>query len=53
MSPSDGHAMFELQLELHSRARGRRPNVSVDEVIEVHQLLAQHAGDLKSLIASI
>jgi hypothetical protein len=43
--------MFELQLELHTRAIGRRPNISADDVIDVHELLAAHEGDLKSLFA--
>jgi hypothetical protein len=51
MNAHDGRAMFELQLELHSRAIGRRPNISTDDVLDVHQLLATHEGDLKSLLA--
>ena len=51
MNAQDGRAMFELQLELHTRAIGRRPNISADDVIDVHELLAAHAGDLKSLFA--
>ena len=49
MNAQDARAMFELQLELHARAVGRRPNISADDVLEVHELLAAHAGDLKSL----
>lgn len=49
MNAQDSRAMFELQLELHTRAVGRRPNISADDVLEVHELLAAHAGDLKSL----
>ena len=41
--------MFELQLELHTRAIGRRPNITADEVLDVHELLSTHEGDLKSL----
>ncbi len=46
----DGPAMFEPQLELHSRAIGRRPNISADDLLEVHEVLADHVGDLKSLV---
>ena len=42
--------MFELQLELHSRATGRRPNITADDILEVHELLAAYEGDLKSLL---
>ena len=51
MNAQDGRAMFDLQLELHTRAIGRRPNISADDVIDVHELLAAHEGDLKSLFA--
>jgi hypothetical protein len=51
MNAQDGRAMFELQLELHTRAIGRRPNISADDVIDVHELLTAHDGDLKSLFA--
>jgi hypothetical protein len=51
MNAQDGRAMFELQLELHTRAIGRRPNISADDVIDVHELLGAHDGDLKSLFA--
>ncbi len=44
--------MFELQLELHARAVGRRPNITADDVLDVHELLVTHDGDLKSLFAS-
>ena len=49
MNAQDGRAMYELQLELHNRATGRRPLISADDVLEVHELLAAHEGDLKSL----
>jgi hypothetical protein len=52
MNAQDGRAMFELQLELHSRAVGCRPLISDDDLIEVHELLDEHAGDLKSLFQS-
>jgi hypothetical protein len=52
MNAQDGRAMFELQLELHSRATGRRPIITADDVIDVHELLATHQGDLKSLFAA-
>ena len=51
MNAQDGRAMFELQLELHTRAIGHRPNISADDVMDVHELLAAHEGDLKSLFA--
>jgi hypothetical protein len=49
MNAQDGRAMFELQLELHARAVGRQPIITADDVIDVHELLAAHEGDLKSL----
>jgi len=51
MNAQDGRAMFELQLELHARAIGRRPNISADDVLDVHELLAAHESDLKNLVA--
>jgi hypothetical protein len=51
MNAQDGRAMFELQLELHSRAIGRRSIITADDVIDVHELLTAHEGDLKSLFA--
>ncbi len=50
MNAQDGRAMYELQLELHARVVGIQPNISADDVLEVHELLAAHEGDLKSLI---
>jgi hypothetical protein len=52
MNAQDGRAMFELQLELHARAVGRQPIITADDVIDVHELLATHEGDLKSLLAT-
>jgi hypothetical protein len=49
MNLQDGRAMFELQLELHHRASGRRPLITADDLLEVHELLDKHYGDLKSL----
>lgn len=49
MNAQDGRAMFELQLELHSRATGRQPLITADDVLEVHEMLDKHLGDLKSL----
>jgi len=49
MNAQDGRAMFELQLELHSRATGVQPPISGDDLLEVHVLLTDHEGDLKSL----
>jgi hypothetical protein len=51
MNAQDGRAMFELQLELHARATGRRPNITADDVLDVHEWLAANEGDLKSLVA--
>lgn len=42
--------MFELQLELHARAAGVRPPITADELLELHEFLAESAGDLKSLL---
>jgi len=50
MNAQDGRAMFELQLELHSRATGVQPLISADDLVEVHELLTVHEGDLKSLL---
>jgi hypothetical protein len=50
MNLQDGRAMFELQLELHQRSTGVRPSISADDLLEVHEMLAAHAGDLKSLL---
>ena len=49
MNAQDGRAMYELQLELHSRATGRRPLITADDLLEVHELLASFDGDFKSL----
>lgn len=51
MNAQDGRAMFELQLELHARATGVRPIITADDLLEVHELLAAHDGDLASLFA--
>ena len=50
MNAQDGRAMFELQLELHSRATGVQPLISADDLVEVHELLTVHEGDLESLL---
>jgi len=50
MNAQDGRAMFELQLELHSRATGVDPLISADDLLEVHDLLIAHEGDLKSIV---
>jgi hypothetical protein len=52
MNAQDGRAMFELQLELHSRATGQIPNISADDLLEVHEALADFSGDFKSLFAA-
>jgi hypothetical protein len=49
MNAQDGRAMFELQLELHSRATGGRPNISADDVLEVHEALEGFSGDFRAL----
>jgi hypothetical protein len=49
MNAQDGRAMFELQLELHSRATGVQPLITGDDLLEVHELLTAHEGDLKGL----
>lgn len=51
MNAQDGRAMFELQLELHSRATGRTPNISADDLLEVHEALKNFSGDFNSLFA--
>jgi hypothetical protein len=51
MNAQDGRAMYELQLELHTLATGRRPLITADDLLEVHELLTAHEGDLKSLFA--
>ena len=50
MNAQDGRAMFELQFELHSRAIGHRPPLTADELLELHELLTAHEGDLKRLL---
>jgi len=52
MNVQDGRAMFELQLELHARVTGLTPIITSDDLLEVHELLTVHDGDLKSLFAS-
>jgi hypothetical protein len=52
MNAQDGRAMFELQLELHARVVGRTPIITADDLLEVHDLLAEHDGDLASLFGS-
>jgi hypothetical protein len=51
MNAQDGRAMFELQLELHSRATGRSPLISADDLLEVHEALKGFDGDFKALLA--
>lgn len=51
MNAQDGRAMFELQLELHSRATGRTPIISADDLVEVHEALENLSGDFSSLFA--
>ena len=51
VNTQDGRAMFELQLELHARSIGLRPNITADDVLEAHEALAALEGDLKSLVA--
>ncbi|HVH66040.1 MAG TPA: hypothetical protein VM674_08385 [Candidatus Acidoferrum sp.] len=49
MNAHDSRAMFELQLELHTRAIGRKPLITADDLLDVHELLNAHDGDLRSL----
>jgi|GEM_PF-5673565 len=51
MNAQDGRAMFELQLELHSRASGRTPKISADDLLEVHEALENFSGDFTSLFS--
>ena len=51
MNLQDGRAMFELQLELHTRASGRKPNITADDVLDAHEWLDTHEGDFRSLLA--
>jgi hypothetical protein len=53
MNAQDDRAMFELQLELHTLATGRRPNITADDILDLHELLAVHQGDLKTLLAPL
>jgi len=50
MNSHDAKAMFELELELHDLAAGRRPRITTDEVIEIASVLRVHTGDLRSLL---
>jgi hypothetical protein len=49
MNAQDGRAMFELQLELHTRASGRKPNITADDVLDAHEWLALHDLDFRNL----
>jgi hypothetical protein len=50
MSAQDPRAMFELELELHDLAAGRRPRITGDEVLELADVLNNRQGDLWSLL---
>jgi len=51
INPRDGKAMYELQLELHNRANGKRPIISADELLDLHLLLVQEPDlDFKRLL---
>lgn len=52
MNLQDGRAMYELQLELHARASGRKPNITADDVLDAHEWLAQLEGDFRSLFTT-
>jgi hypothetical protein len=52
MNVQDGRAMFELQLELHARVVGMTPIITADDLLEVHELLSGHEGDLASLFSA-
>ena len=49
MDDRDGRAMFELLLELHCRAKGIRPIISADEILELRHWLQKHTGDLRDI----
>ena len=42
--------MFELQLELHALVMGATPPITADELLDVHELLTNPAGDLKGIL---
>jgi hypothetical protein len=48
-NPHDGKAMYELQLELHNRAEGKRPVISADELLDLHLWLADQDLNFKQL----
>ena len=51
INPRDGKAMYELQLELNTRANGKRPVISADELLDLHLLLAKEPElDFKRLL---
>lgn len=50
MSAQDARAIFELALELHDLAAGRRPRITADEVLELADVLNHHQGDFRSLL---
>jgi hypothetical protein len=52
MNAQDDRAMFELQLELHTLATGRRPNITADDILDLHELLAVHQGGRLAIVAS-
>jgi hypothetical protein len=49
INPQDGKAIYELQLELHNQAEGKRPIISANELLDLHLQLAQLTS-LKSLV---
>ncbi len=49
INPQDGKALYELQLELHNQAEGKRPIISADELLDLHLQLAQ-LTNLRSLV---
>jgi hypothetical protein len=49
INPHDGQAMYELQLELHNRAEGKRSVITADELLELHTWLVDVELDFKRL----
>jgi hypothetical protein len=49
INPQDGKALYELQLELHNQAEGKRPIISADELLDLHLQLAE-LTNLRSLV---
>lgn len=50
VNAEDAQAMFELQLELHALVMGATPPITADELLEVHELLTNPAGDITGIL---